>query len=318
MSKLNPISLPKTEAKAPEASSAQFAVSGTSRKSRVGFGLFAFVLCLLFIRTLIDLARYSAHSALQSHALLVPFISLYLIWISKKGPSQNLKPDSRMGLIPLLCGILVMGGYAVGIARGWHPNHVDYLSITTFAFLCFLIAGCFWFFGKIRVKELAFPLSFLIFLVPLPEFAKNALEVFFQYTSAETANAFIRWSGTPFFRDGFVFKLPGISFRVAEECSGIRSSLVLFITSLLAGHLFLATTWKKWVLAAFVIPLAIARNGFRIFVIGMLCAHLDPSWMDSPVHHRGGPLFFALSLIPFFAFLVWLRKSDAKKAKIEA
>mgnify|MGYP003908365983 CR=1 FL=1 len=37
------------------------------------------------------------------------------------------------------------------------------------------------------------------------------------------------------FRDGLVFKLPGIEMQVAQECSGIRSSLVLFITGLVAG-----------------------------------------------------------------------------------
>jgi exosortase/archaeosortase family protein len=101
--------------------------------------------------------------------------------------------------------------------------------------------------------------------------------------------------------------------EVADECSGIRSSLVLFITSLLAGHLFLNTPWKRAVLTLVVIPIAIVRNGFRIFTIGMLCVHIDPSMINSPIHKRGGPLFFALSLIPFFLLLAWLRRTERKK-----
>jgi len=56
---------------------------------------------------------------------------------------------------------------------------------------------------------------------------------------------------------------------------------------------------------AFVIPLGILRNGFRILVIGMLCVFVGPHMIDSPIHHRGGPLFFALSLVPLFILLWW-------------
>ena len=63
-------------------------------------------------------------------------------------------------------------------------------------------------------------------------------------------------------------------------------------------------------LIAVVIPLAILRNGFRIFVIGLLCVHLGPQMIHSLIHRRGGPLFFVLSLIPFL-FLLWLlRRGD--------
>jgi exosortase/archaeosortase family protein len=109
------------------------------------------------------------------------------------------------------------------------------------------------------------------------------------------------------------FHLPGIVIIVAEECSGIRSTLVLFITSMLAGYLFLHTTWKRLALTLFVIPLAILRNGFRIFTIAMLCVHVNPNMLHSPIHQRGGPIFFALSLIPFFALLFWLKKKERSR-----
>jgi exosortase/archaeosortase family protein len=82
------------------------------------------------------------------------------------------------------------------------------------------------------------------------------------------------------------------------------------ITSLVAGHLLLRTRWKQALLVAVVLPLALLRNGFRIYVIGQLCVHYGARMFDSWVHHRGGPLFFAISLIPFFGLLLWLVKSE--------
>jgi exosortase/archaeosortase family protein len=87
--------------------------------------------------------------------------------------------------------------------------------------------------------------------------------------------------------------------------------MVLLMTSLLAGNMFLKSNGSRLVLALFVVPLAIMRNGFRIFVIGELCVHVGPQMIDSPIHHHGGPIFFALSLVPFFALLLYLRKKEA-------
>jgi exosortase/archaeosortase family protein len=90
---------------------------------------------------------------------------------------------------------------------------------------------------------------------------------------------------------------------------------VLFITSLVAGYLFLRSPWKRTILCLAVIPLALLRNGFRIFVIGQLCVQIGPDMINSPIHHRGGPLFFLLSLIPFFLFLIFLIKSERHGGK---
>ena len=99
---------------------------------------------------------------------------------------------------------------------------------------------------------------------------------------------------------------------MAQECSGIRSSVALFIAGLLASHLFLRTRWRRVLLVLFVIPLGILRNGFRILVIGLLCVHVGPHMIDSSIHHRGGPIFFALSLIPLYLLLWWLRSQEQR------
>jgi len=158
----------------------------------------------------------------------------------------------------------------------------------------------------------AFPFAFLVFMVPLPDTIVDWLEKASMLASAEAADLYFGVVGTPRVRQGTVFELPGIVLRVAQECSGIRSSWVLFITSLLASHVFLRTKWRRIMLVAFVIPLGIMRNGFRVLVIGLLCVHLGPHMVHSPIHHKGGPLFFALSLVPLTLLLWWLRRQERR------
>ena len=120
----------------------------------------------------------------------------------------------------------------------------------------------------------------------------------------------IRATGTPLIRDETVFTLPTIVLQVARECSGIRSTWVLLIVSLLASHTLLKSPWRRFALVAFVGPLGIVRNGFRILTIALLCVHVGPHMVDSFIHHRGGPIFFVLSLGPLFLFLRWLQRHD--------
>ena len=283
------------------------------------FLILAGVLALVFCKPLWELARYSFKSEMYSHVLLIPLITAYLIWIDRQRIPLGSARPSRAAVIPLLLGALTLAVYGILAAHGWRPLPIDHLSLTLFSLLCFVVGGGLLVLGGPTMKAVAFPVGFLIFMVPFPSVVEHALEVASQHASAEAANAMLHLSYTPVMRDGLVFHLPGITIQVAEECSGIRSSLVLFITSLLAGHLFLRSPWRKTILTLAVIPLGIARNGFRIWTISLLCVHVDPGMIDSVIHRKGGPLFFLLSLAPFFFFMLYLRKSEvaADKASVQ-
>jgi exosortase C (VPDSG-CTERM-specific) len=168
------------------------------------------------------------------------------------------------------------------------------------------------------MRAAAFPLAYLIFMVPMPGAMAEALETASKYASAEVANVLFHVTGTPFVRGGLIFQLPNITIEVAQECSGIRSSWVLLMTSILAANLFLKTPWRRVVLVAFVIPLGILRNGFRIVVIGLLCVNLGPQMIHSVIHRRGGPVFFVLSLVPFLLLLWWLRRGEIRTPPVES
>ncbi len=270
------------------------------------FGL----LLLAFAKTLTALAVFVARSELHSYVLLIPFISGYLLYLRWGALPVNYRTSIRPAFLTLSIGLVALAFALLPDSPIQPLNANDYFSTATFSFVCLSIAGGFLFFGRSWMAAAAFPVAFLFFMVPMPDAMSKMLETASQYASAEAANLFFNISGTPVLREGTVFRLPNITIRVAQECSGIRSSWILLITSLLAANLLLKDRWRRVVLILFVIPLGILRNGFRVMVIGLLCVHFGPQMINSAIHHRGGPIFFVLSLIPLFLLLWWLRRGE--------
>ena len=288
------------------------AVPGRSGRIKL-YIAFTGVLIACFIVPLFSLFTYAAGTDLHSHILLVPFISGYLLYLRRAELPRQFSSSPAAGSVFAILGLAAVA-LAMTFQHSAQPlSQNDQLALTAFGFVSLLAAGGFLILGRQWMAAAAFPVAFLIFLVPLPDTAVNFLEKASMLASAEVANLLFDATGTPVLRSGTVFELPGIVIRVAQECSGIRSSWVLFITGLVAANLFLNSAWRRFILVAFIIPLGIVRNGFRILVIGLLCVHLGPQMIHSIIHRNGGPLFFALSLIPLFLLLLWLRRGETRR-----
>ena len=276
------------------------------------FLLTTFGLLICFSLPLYNLIRFALQSELYSYTLLVPFVSVYLFGLNRKNLAPAPFIPNRGAAILLTCaGVGALGFFWMVKASSVQLVQQDSLAIMTLAFVLLLGAVCALFLSRPVFRAAMFPLVFLLFMIPFPVAMEHAIETVLQRGSAPPAFWFFKLAGTPVFRHDLIFQLPGgMTLQIAPECSGIRSSLVLFITSLIAGHLFLRSPWKRTILTLAVIPLALLRNGFRIFTIGELCVHVGPHMIHSPIHHQGGPIFFALSLIPFSLLTFYLVKSD--------
>jgi exosortase len=313
------------------------------RRQTKRFVLFVLGLSACFARPLYALGQYSLHSEFFSYILLIPAISLYLIWLKRPDLPGQTGMSWKWGAAAALGGFAILIGWEwvshsgycrhYWVARdvllekdfpvrwqwalhpGWKSQLGDYLTCMTTSYLMFLVAGCLMFFGRAISRAMVFPIAFLAFMVPMPSAMLDWTDSFFQHTSAAAAGGFLAAAGMPVFREGLSLHLPGFAVMIAPECSGIHSTMVLLITSVLAGHLFLRSGWKRALLVIVVVPLAILRNGFRVFVVGELCVRISHDMINSPIHRKGGPIFFVLSLIPFFVLLLFLRKSELPGSK---
>jgi exosortase len=142
-------------------------------------------------------------------------------------------------------------------------------------------------------------------MTPLPDGLRDRVIVFLQYGSAVVTDWFFSVTNIPFSRDGVVIMLPTVTIEIAQECSGIRSSVILVIAGLVLGHLFLRKIRSKIALVALLVPLTIAKNAFRIFSLSTLGMYVNQSFLSGRLHHQGGIVFFAVAFVALWV-LVWI------------
>ena len=189
----------------------------------------------------------------------------------------------------------------------------SHLSLKMLSVLIFWIGGFVLFYGIKAFKIASFPLLFLIFMVPIPGRALETVVYLLTCGSAEATHGFFKLTGVPVLREGFSFQLPGLNIQVAEQCSGINSSIALFVSSIVAAQLFLRTGWKKLVLVLSIFPIAILKNGMRIVTLSLLGIYVDPRILAGKLHTSGGIPFFIVALAMLAPILWGLRKTDGPK-----
>jgi len=135
---------------------------------------------------------------------------------------------------------------------------------------------------------------------------------FLQIESAFAARLMFRLVGDPVTQDGVMLALTNLDVEVARECSSIRSSMLLVIVTMILAHLFLRSWWRRALLIVCAVPLAIIKNGLRVFVVAELGMKVDPSYFEGHLHRRGGILFLGVALVLTLALLWVLRRTEGR------
>lgn len=295
-------------------------MTGESQAWTRRFWPMALLVTGVFALPLWELVRLSLKSELHSHLLLIPVVSWY-VWrfLDEKKPAAANKASKRISSGAMFAGGLGLAATAFYFClRSTQRLPVtEYLWAGVLGYLLMLLAAGLSTVGWGRLRGHQFSIWFLVFFIPLPLAVTDLMSVALQHGSAEVTDWMLQLSGLPVLRENLEFRLPGLTIRVAEECSGVRSTLVLFITSLIAGRMFLQTGWRRAALALLTIPLGLLRNAARITVLGWLSVNVDPGVIHGPLHHQGGPIFFALSLGPLFGLLWYFKRSESSKTTTE-
>jgi exosortase len=247
----------------------------------------------LFYSPMIQLLRMSSHSELYSHIPVIPVISLCILIYRRKRILAEVSWGWGLGFaLPALGLALLLSANRIS---GLNQN--DYLSMAMCGAVLWFIGSFVLVYGTKAFKEAIFPLLFLFFVIPVPKFILDPFIQLLQTGSAHASHLLFKLTGVPLHRDGFVFALPGITIEVAEQCSGIRSSIALIISSLFAGYLFLRKGWTRVLLVLSFLPITVFKNALRIVTLSLLASYVDTRFITgSWLHKSGGIPFFAVGL----------------------
>jgi exosortase len=259
----------------------------------------------VFWTPLARLVTFSSSHDYGSHVILIAPTSAYLIYTRRRNVFSKVRPDFLTGF-----GLLLPAAFLGGAAHLYSRTPSDYLSLEILALVVLWIAGFALCYGTHALRAARFPLLFLILMIPIPDFLMEKVILFLQTGSAAVSFWLFRLLGVPVFKEGFVFILPSINIEVATECSGIRSSMALLITTLLAGEFVLRSGWRKALLVLFAVPILIFKNGLRIVTISLLSIYVDPRFLHGWLHTSGGIVFYLLALLSLFPILLLLRRAE--------
>jgi exosortase len=294
--------------------SANHAASGTSSKYFT-LAILVAASILVWWQPLSATARLALGSDAHTFMLLIVPLSVVLIYAERKRIPSMASWRGWLGWTLLSVAFLLRALTALGTSSA-NPDVVLPLS------MCALVL---WWIGSVLVccglgtfRALQFPLCFLFLLVPAPTGVVDWIRQTLQYQSAFATEVLFHMVRVPVTRDGLILSIPGLDIEVATQCSSIRSSTMLVVTTLLIAHLFLHSNWRKVLLVAASIPFAVAKNAVRIFTIAELGTRVDPAYLDGKIHHSGGILFLAVGVVMIVILLWILRRGDVRRSETQA
>ena len=165
-------------------------------------------------------------------------LALYFVWERREKLAAMTPRPSLLGAGVLAGGLLLLVVGSVGAE----------LFLQRFS-LIVVLAGLVWLIlGTAFLRELLFPLAFLVFMIPLPSIVMNAIAFPLQLFAAQSATFCMEVAGIPVLREGNTIVLANTTLEVVEACSGIRSLQALLALGAVYGYFTQKALWKKWAL----------------------------------------------------------------------
>lgn len=286
-----------------------------SSRSHLYFCILVALSCLGFWVPIRNVIAFSLAHDYASHILLIAPLSIFLVYLKRQQiftvqPDPNRKKTIIAGSGLFLLGLLFL------LASQYQPVSAEKLSLEILLLVVLWISAFIFCYGTESFSKARFPLLFLLLLVPFPEFVIDRAIFALQVGSSDVAYGLLRILNVPVLKEGFILRLPIINLEVAKECSGIRSSIALLVTMLVAAEFALRSPWRKVLLVVAIIPILVIKNGARIATIYLLAAYLNPAFLHGWLHTSGGVVFYLLGLIALIPVTALLRRWERKDVNL--
>lgn len=223
-----------------------------------------------------------------SHGIIVPFVSIVLIWSRRAVLSQIQPLFSLLGTgLVLAASILWLVGELVDIALFSHLALMTAINGLVMAV-----------FGLQFYRAVLFPMLFLFLAVPFGYELVGPL----QTTTAKLVIGVLDLVGAEYEADGVLIKLPSGLYEVAEACAGVKFLFTSVVTGVLLAHL----VFDNWRYRLFILIvsalLPILANALRVLGILAIAEMTDASFAKDVDHIVYGWVFLSIVLFSLIAF----------------
>jgi exosortase len=239
-----------------------------------------------------------------SHGLLIVPLSAYFVW--ERWP--RLTSANRH---PSLLGLVVVAGSLTLLVAGTLGAE---LFLTRISIIGVVAGAVLFLLGWNHLRILAFPIAFLMLMVPLPAIIFNQIAFPLQLFASRFGAAVMELARVPVLREGNVIVLAHTTLEVAEACSGIRSLISLLTLGIVFGYFTDSRGWVRVVIALATIPIAILANGARVAGTGVLAHYYGPEAADGFFHTFSGWLVFVVAFVMMFLTAQVLRRMSPPPA----
>lgn len=267
-------------------------VRGVSERSEGRIALLGALGCLgllflIFWPTLCHFVYVWTSDENYSHGFLVPLISLYFVnQAAERGP-MTIRSGERLGMVLLAMSIL--GRLATVLVPVGFVGDLSFLL--GLAGVTALIGGA------DVLRRFGFGISFLIFMVPLPNDLYARIASPLQLLVSHIASLVLNATNVPVLCEGNMMTLPGdVQMFVAEACSGMRQLTGFLALTTAVAYLSARPAWYRVTIVASSIPIAMTANVARVSLTGYIMYYLNPEYASGAYHTVEGLLLMALGL----------------------
>lgn len=240
----------------------------------------------LYAGTLMELVKTWLSDGNYSHGIVVLPVAAAIVYSKRKILAETPIEPSGFGNVLLAFGL---GMFAFS---RW--SDVTFLAGLS---LVIVIAGLVWAFaGWKMLRELAFPIAFLVFMTPPPDIFVEKIGAPLQRASCSYAAMLGGICGLDVESQGVMLLANGLTFEVDLPCSGIRAINCLTAFSAVLAYVARTSYLGRAGIFLAAIPVAFAANVLRVMVV-IVIANIDSLQSDvMTFHDASGPVMFLLAL----------------------
>lgn len=245
---------------------------------------------LVYRGVLVKLVHDWATDDNYSHGFLIVPVALYLAFERRQKLAQAASRPSVAGLFVVLASIGLLVAGTLGAE----------LFLTRVSIVGLLAGAVLFVWGVDHARILAFPVAFLLLMIPLPSIIFNQIAFPLQLIASRAGESALQLFRIPVLREGNVIILANTTLEVAEACSGIRSLVSLLTLGIVLGYFGDSRSWVRLLVAGSTIPVAIVANGVRVAGTGIAAHRFGPDAATGFFHTFSGWLVFVVAFALLF------------------